>query len=204
MSTLGPPWPPWLSTALLQRYAIPLAIAALSLSGQVSSEVVQRVFRYDRDAILGGELWRLISGNFLHLGWPHLALNLAGLALIWAFFGARFNARQWGVIVFGSALATGVGLLAFNPDVGWYVGLSGALHGFFIAGCMAEIRLKLREGAWLLALIAIKLAWEQWQGPMPGTSSMAGGEVIVDAHLYGAIAGIAALLLKPQSLKSPQ
>lgn len=187
-----------LELSTLRRYTLPLCIAALSLGGQLGGELVQRLFQYDREAILGGAVWRLLTGNFLHLGWPHLLLNLAGLVLIWMFFGERFNTRQWLLIIAGTALATGVGLLLFTPRVGWYVGLSGALHGFFIAGCMAEIRLKMREGYWLLALIVVKLLWEQWQGPMPGTSDMAGGEVIVDAHLFGGIAGIAAVLFKPK------
>ncbi len=180
-------------------YVVPLVVAALAIIAQLGGDPVQQLLRYDRDAILGGELWRLLTGNFLHLGVMHLLLNLAGLVLIWMFFGARFSHGQWIIIVLVTALATGVGLLMLTPDVGWYVGLSGALHGYFTAGCMAEIRLKLREGWWLLIIIALKLGWEQWHGPMPGTASLAGGEVIVDAHLFGAIAGLAAVLLKPRS-----
>lgn len=192
-----------LDAATLRCFALPLSIAAVSVGGQLGGELVQHLFQYDRDAILDGEIWRLLSGNFLHLGWPHLGLNLAGLVLIWMFFGERFSTRQWLIIVAGTALAVGAGLLLFTPRVGWYVGLSGALHGLFVAGCMAEMRLKLREGSVLLALIVIKLAWEQWQGPMPGTADMAGGEVIVDAHLYGGISGLAAWWLKPRVTTSP-
>lgn len=183
----------------LKPYEVPLSVAALAIAAQLSGDTVQQLLRYDRAAILNGEVWRLLSGNFLHLGVMHLLLNLAGLVLIWMFFGARFTSVQWMVIVLVTALATGAGLLLFTPEVGWYVGLSGALHGYFVAGCMAEIRLKLREGWWLLGVITLKLAWEQWHGAMPGTASLAGGEVIVDAHLFGALAGLAALMLKPRS-----
>ena len=187
----------WLRQSKL--YVVPLTVAAVAIVAQLGGDTVQQLLRYDRDAILKGEVWRVLSGNFLHLGVMHLLLNLAGLALIWMFFGARFNHAQWIIIVLVTALATSAGLLMLTPEVGWYVGLSGALHGYFVAGCMAEIRLKLREGWWLLGVITLKLAWEQWHGPMPGTSSLAGGEVIVDAHLFGAIAGLAAILLKPRS-----
>jgi rhomboid family GlyGly-CTERM serine protease len=180
-------------------YLVPLVVAVLAIAAQLGGDDVQELLRYDRDAILYGEVLRLLTGNFLHLGSMHLLLNLAGLALIWMFFGARFSHSQWIVIILITSLATGVGLLLLTPEVGWYVGLSGALHGYFVAGCMAEIRLKLREGWWLLIVIALKLAWEQFHGPMPGTASLAGGEVIVDAHLFGAIAGLAAILLKPRS-----
>jgi len=189
-------------TPLLRQsklYVVPLVVAALSILAQLGGDTAQEFLRYDRDAIVYGEVWRLLSGNFLHLGVMHLLLNLAGLVLIWMFFGARFSHGQWVVIVLVSSIATGLGLLVFTPEVGWYVGLSGALHGYFVAGCMAEIRLKLREGWWLLIVIALKLAWEQWHGAMPGTASLAGGEVIVDAHLFGAISGLAAILLKPRS-----
>jgi rhomboid family GlyGly-CTERM serine protease len=184
----------------LRRHAVPLIIALASIAAALGGDAVQEALRYDRDAIFAGQVWRLLSGNFLHLGWPHLWLNLAGLVLISLFFGARFSHAQWVVVIAVTALGTGLGLLAFTPEVGWYVGLSGALHGFFTAGCMAEIRLRLREGWWLLGLIAVKLAWEQWQGPMPGSAGLAGGDVIVDAHLYGAIVGLAAIALRPRPL----
>lgn len=192
-----------LSRDFLFIYRIPLVVALICLAAALGGELAQEALRYDRDAILHGQVWRLITGNFLHLSWTHLALNLAGLALVWLFFGQCFNTWQWVAIILFTALVTGLGLLALVPTVGWYVGLSGALHGYFTAGCVAEIRLKLREGWWMLALITVKLAWEQTHGAMPGTASLAGGEVIVDAHLYGAIAGLAAVLLKPAAPAHP-
>jgi len=41
----------------------------------------------------------------------------------------------------------------------------------------------------LLVLVVGKLVWEQLTGALPGSESIAGGEVLVDAHLYGAIGG---------------
>lgn len=181
-------------------YRVPTVVALICLLAALGGDMVQEALRYDREAILHGQIWRLVTGNFLHLTWTHLVLNVAGLALVWVFFGAFFTTRQWVAIIATTSLFTGLGLLALVPSVGWYVGLSGALHGFFTAGCMAELRLKIREGGWLLALIAAKLAWEQYQGPMPGTAALAGGEVIVNAHLYGAITGLAAILLRPKPI----
>lgn len=183
---------------LLRRHAVPLILAAVCVVLALGGDVTHYALRYDRDEILAGEIWRVFTGNFLHLGWTHLALNLAGLALIWAFFGPLFDTREWLGIIVVTALGTGLGLLWLNPELGAYVGLSGALHGYFTAGCVTEIRLKRREGYWLLGAVAAKLAWEQWHGAMPGTAALAGGEVIVDAHLYGAIVGLAAVLLKPK------
>jgi len=47
-----------------------------------------------------------------------------------------------------------------------------------------------RAESLLLVFIIGKLAWEQRYGPLPGSASLAGGSVLVDAHLYGAIAGV--------------
>ncbi len=43
-----------------------------------------------RDAVAEGEYWRLLTGNLVHLGWRHLALNVGALLLgIWVFYPAR-------------------------------------------------------------------------------------------------------------------
>ena len=47
----------------------------------------------------------------------------------------------------------------------------------------------------MLVIFAAKLGWEQLAGPLPFTGETAGGPVIVDAHLYGAVGGALAALL---------
>jgi rhomboid family GlyGly-CTERM serine protease len=145
--------------------------------------------RYDRDEIYAGQLWRMVSGHFAHLGWSHLAMNLAGLALIWTIFGGLIPWRRWLLILLVGAIGTSALLLLFNPQLRWYVGLSGVLHTLFIAGCLADLKYR-RWDTWMLLLLVIaKLVYEQVWGPMPGSESTAGGNVIVDAHLYGAVFG---------------
>lgn len=185
-----------MNTTFLKLHWVPLAIAALCIAAALGGDATQELLRYDRDAIFHGEIWRLLTGNFMHLGWTHLLLNTIGLLMVWLFFGAIFSPLQWTLIVGVCSIGTGLGLLILNPNVGWYVGLSGALHGLFIAGCMRELRLKRKEAWMLLGLIMLKIVYEQIKGPMPGSASMAGGEVIVEAHLYGAITGILAVFLK--------
>ena len=41
----------------------------------------------------------------------------------------------------------------------------------------------------LWAAVVAKLAYEQLVGPLPGSEAAAGGAVVVNAHLYGAIGG---------------
>lgn len=150
--------------------------------------------RYQRAAILDGELWRLFSAHLVHLGWSHWVLNVAGLALVWELLEEELAGIFGWVALLGSGLAIGLGLLLFDPELQWYVGLSGVLHGLFAAGAVRRWPAQPRAATIMLAVLAVKLGWEQYLGPLPGTRTLAGGAVIVDAHLFGAIGGMLAAL----------
>jgi len=148
--------------------------------------------RYDRDAIGAGELWRIVTANFIHLGWPHLVLNATGLLAIGWLFAEDYSVRQWAFILLLCSIASSVGLWFLTPEIGWCVGLSGALHGLFSAGAVAWIRDGVSLGYWLLLGEAAKLAYEQTLGAMPFSEGVVGGAVVTDAHLWGAFGGVAA------------
>lgn len=144
---------------------------------------------YQRSLIAKGHWWLLLSGNFVHLGPAHLWMNLAGLALVAALVWQYFSAWQWSILILLCSVGVGVGLWFFNPEVEGYVGFSGTLHGLIIAGTLADLRAYPRSAGLLLLLVVGKLVWEQLAGALPGSESVAGGQVLVDAHLYGAIGG---------------
>jgi rhomboid family GlyGly-CTERM serine protease len=150
---------------------------------------------FERDSIRAGEIWRLVTGHLMHLGWPHFALNAAGLALVWTLVGDAYRPAGWLVIIFTSIAAIDLGLWIFNPQLQWYVGLSGALHGVLAAGLVQSLGKPRIETTVLGLLLLGKLAWEQFNGPLPGSEGSSGGHVVVDAHLYGAIGGLFAGLL---------
>ena len=184
---------------LLQRHWPALLLVLPSLAIAALGEPANALLRFDRPAIGQGEWWRFLSGNLAHLGWSHTLLNLAGLGLIWGLFAPVFDAHRWLIIMLVSGLGVTLGLWFLNPQLQWYVGLSGLLHGLFVAGAIGAIRRGENREAILLAAIVIKLIWEQTVGPLPGTAEMADGPVIVDAHLYGAVSGaLIALCLKPR------
>jgi len=163
-----------------------LLLATLEATGDAG----RLLLRYQRDAILAGEWWRLITAHVVHLGWEHLALNLMGLALMWALFAGDYTPRQWLIILAGSVAAIDTGFLLFNRDLAWYVGLSGVLHGVMVAGTLAHWRRR-EPDAWILAVFLVaKLIYEQTFGVMPFSAKSAGGPVVVDAHLYGAIGAL--------------
>jgi membrane associated rhomboid family serine protease len=81
-----------------------------------------------------------------------------------------------------------------DPELSWYVGASGALHGVMTAGTLAHLRRRDLDGWILAAFIVAKLGYEQFAGSMPFAGA---ANTIVNAHLYGAIGGLAiAMLLK--------
>ncbi|HEX7031109.1 MAG TPA: rhombosortase [Gammaproteobacteria bacterium] len=175
-------WPLWL---------LGIAAVVLSLLGGPSSPAL----RYERVAVLAGEWWRLLSGHLVHLGVAHLVLNLAGLALIGWIFGPGLRAAHWLWTLLGSLVAIAAGFLLLEPGLVWYVGLSGVLHGLLLGGAVLDRGFGRGLRAVLICGVFAKLAWEQWAGALPFTAEAAGGPVVVDAHLYGAIGGLVAGLL---------
>ncbi len=168
--------------------AVVLAVALVSLLVAWGGEPWRLALRYDRLAILTGhEYWRLITGHVVHADQHHLLLNLLGLALIASLCRGCFPLRQWVIVLVCVLLAMDAGFLFAMPELVWYVGLSGALHGVLAAGALRWWQIESRWLAALLsAILVVKLAWEQWQGALPLAGDLT---VIVNAHLYGALGG---------------
>ena len=152
-------------------------------------------FQFDRTLIDRGHYWLLLTGHLVHLNWAHWGLNMAGLVIVAVFFSLYGNLFDWIFVLLFTALVTGLGLYWFHPELVWYVGLSGVLHGLFVYGAVREIRFYPFSGYVLVLLLAAKLFWEYMNGPLPGSEEMTGGRVLTEAHLYGALAGLAAVFL---------
>jgi rhomboid family GlyGly-CTERM serine protease len=171
-----------------------LAACAALLFLALTGEPGRLLLRYDRAALAAGQAWRLLTAHLVHLDLRHALLNGCGLALMWALFARDYTARQWLLVVLGAMVAIDAGLWLCDSTVQWYVGSSGVLHGVMAAGAFAHLRRREPDGWVLAGFLAAKLVWEQWVGPLP----LAGGVVVVDAHLYGVIGGAAvAAFLKP-------
>ena len=175
--------------------AILVILAATMILLQALPETVQVLVRYDRDAIISGQWWRLLSGHFLHLGWIHLALNLAGLGLILALFWRYWTTKNFLVVFVFSLIAVDIGLGWFATQVRWYVGLSGVLHGLLIAGAIFSFRKERWYSVSMMTIVIAKLAWEQITRSSAGTAELIGGNVLFDAHLYGFVGGLLGTML---------
>jgi rhomboid family GlyGly-CTERM serine protease len=166
---------------------------ALSLGGDTA-----RVWlRYERSGLVAGEAWRLLTGHVVHLGWGHLALNLAALGVLARLFENVLGRLEWLLVTVAAAAAIDLGLYFISSGTEWYVGFSGVLHGLLVAGSLKLIVARETTGPFLLGLILIKLIWEQLGGPLPYSELTSGGAVIVQAHLYGAVGGLVGLLFVP-------
>ncbi len=170
-------------------WQVPFVIALACVVAAAWGDAARELLRYDRLAIAGGDYWRLLSAHFVHLGVPHLALNLAGLFLVWLLVGRLYNTRQWILVATISILAMDAGFWFLDGGLRWYVGLSGLLHGLLLAGAIRGLRSLPGESVVICAMVFAKLVYEQVAGPLPGSESAAGGAVVVNAHLYGAVGG---------------
>lgn len=147
-------------------------------------------WRFNRDLVEQGDVWLLFSSHVVHLNWSHWMLNMAGLAIVAFFFSAHASFKQWLAVVLVSICVISAGLWWWQEDIRYYVGLSGVLHGLFLYGALREIRVYPVSGYVLVTVLLAKLGWEFFNGPLPGSEDMAGGRVLTEAHLLGAIGGI--------------
>ena len=147
-------------------------------------------WRFNRELVEQGEVWRLFSSHSVHMNWPHWALNMMGLAIVAFFFSSHASFKQWFAVILVSACVINIGLWHWMPEIRSYVGLSGVLHGLFLYGALREIRFYPVSGYVLTTVLIAKLVWEFFNGALPGSEDMTGGRVLTEAHLLGAIGGI--------------
>jgi rhomboid family GlyGly-CTERM serine protease len=178
-----------------------LGACALLALPELGGEPVRAALSYSRPALAQGEWWRLLTAHFVHMDAGHALLNGLGVILMWALFARDYSPLRWLAVYLFSGLAISTGLWFLDPDVEWYVGASGALHGVMTAGTLAHLRRRDLDG-WILAVFIVgKIAYEQLAGSMPFSGT---GPTVVDAHLYGALGGFAlALLLRSRPVEPP-
>lgn len=168
------------------------ALAAICAFCQALPASWRDALRYARPEFGQGEVWRLLTANFVHLGWPHLALNLTGLLLLSWIFARDWPPYRWVLALLISGIVSTLGVHLFNPGVYWLIGLSGALHGLFAFGAIGWLRQGEQRGWLLLAGLAVKLGYEHWTGGLAITEPIVGGPIITDAHVWGACGGLLA------------
>jgi len=163
-------------------------------------------FSYYHSAIENGQWWRLLTAHICHTNGYHLLLNGIGLLVVVSLFLNTFKSKNLLLISLFSSLFISLCLFWLEPSVQQYVGLSGVLHALFAFGVCDELKKQDRWGIILGLGFIAKIAFEQFNGPSPSTESLIGATVLIDAHLYGAIAGVVYFLSLQlwQRIKSSQ
>lgn len=160
--------------------------------------------------------WRAVAGQFAHIDNTHLLLNLVGLWLVaWGLKPWRSPKRD--LLLFAAGLGGVCTGLMLSPDVMWYRGLSGALHGLFCGLVMVVLVTERRRPVQTVALVllagaCVKLLMEDpafaatigfFSGAATGPDATnpawagfsqndASRPVLYAAHRWGALAGLAA------------
>jgi rhomboid family GlyGly-CTERM serine protease len=179
-----------------RTWRAPLLLAGVLVLMQWLAGPAWEQVRYERQAILAGELWRLVTAHLIHVDFTHLGWNLAGLALVAWLFGREFRAGEWTLILVSSTIAVDLGFLLLEPQLEWYVGFSGVLHGLMAAGLCAWLwRSPDSLTALVATVFAAKLAWEHFAGPLPFTAGSLDVPVVHQSHSYGAVGGLLAALV---------
>jgi rhomboid family GlyGly-CTERM serine protease len=173
----------------------PLIVLVLAFIAFVFDEQIANTLIYNRGLVSNGEYWRLISGHFLHTNDNHFMLNAAAIVLLWALHGQYYNHKNYLIVFITSAIVCGLGIHWFSLDITLYVGLSGALHGFFVWGALMDIKHQEKTGYLLLLGVILKIAHEQFYGASADVESFIESSVATDAHMYGAIGGLLAFLI---------
>lgn len=167
-----------------------LVMVVLVITATFPDQWIQQLALVHQD-VANGEIWRLITSQFVHLGNNHTMLNVVGYVIINACFREYVSPRQEMLGLMVSTLGVGLGIYFFNPEMQWYVGLSGAIYGLLIF----QLSLGWRRSPFMALFFVIylggKFIYEQFMvGPDTLSAEFIGGMVAIDSHLYGAITGV--------------
>lgn len=168
---------------------VTLLVAAGGLALTLSPDAAHWLV-YDRQRVLAGEIWRLVTGHAVHFSWSHAAYNLVmfSVAGVWL---ERRNRPLYGWLIGLTALASGLWFLVFMPDMARYGGLSGVVSAMVVYLALTEMRQPGPARAlWvaILLLFAAKVGYEILIGQTlfaaPDTIPF---QVVPAAHIVGAL-----------------
>ncbi|MDC0663790.1 rhomboid family intramembrane serine protease [Marinobacter sp. SS21] len=144
------------------------------------------------DTLMAGQIWRLLTPDFLHFSWPHVIFNSV---ILW-FLGSQvewFDGRSRMLVLFvvTSLVANSLQYFSSGPLFG---GLSGVVYGV-LGYCWLSQR-RLPRFQFPPALIVVAVVWMAI-GFTPLPEWLGIGRMANEAHLGGFVAGLAMAGLWP-------
>ncbi len=170
---------PWHTFMLLL-----IALAVYMLNGPAPEGLV-----FDRQAIMHGELWRLLASHWVHVDTEHLAWNLLAIGILgWMIETSLGPGRLYHALIAGMCLVT-AWVWWLIPDLDYYCGLSGILNTLLFV-ILIDGWLRARQVIFpLVAVGAIaKIAYELFQSSAIFTHTS--WPAVPEAHLAGALAAV--------------
>jgi len=151
-------------------------------------------FRYQRDWISTGEIWRMVTAHWVHVGWLHLLLNGLGLVICVSLTKPGWPIRRWFINSIIIAIGISIMLTLYNPEVRDYAGYSGVLYGLYALAAISLFPRDRLVAVLIITAIVIKVMMEQFNFYDFNTGDIIGAHVVDDAHLYGLLMAIAIAL----------
>jgi rhomboid family GlyGly-CTERM serine protease len=153
---------------------------------------------YDRNAILNGEWWRLITGNLVHLSLTHFAYDLVALLIVGTIIEVRGDRNLW-IVYCMAGTVIGLAVYMTSPELRFYGGLSGITSAALVYLGLDGLR---QTGSWrwlsvfVLGFVTIKTGIEL----VSGTSFLflSGPQLFVPvpvSHLAGACSALFVFIL---------
>ncbi len=147
---------------------------------------------YDRELIIQGEIWRLVTAHFVHIDREHLILNLSALLIL----GTLLENLQAKLLILSlllGILAISLGLWFGMESLLFYCGLSGLLNGLFVVVIWEFWHIS--KDPIILCLGAanlIKIALEMTKND--ALFSSIAWPVLPEAHFFGVLGGVCSLI----------
>ncbi|OTG67441.1 rhombosortase [Acinetobacter silvestris] len=171
--------------ALIKR----ILFLAIAMSFSACLQVFHQFFIYWRFSFFN-EPWRWWTAHWVHVGWTHYFLNMLAFACLPFIFPQVKNRHLIGLLLI-LPLFISFCFYYFYPNVEAYAGLSGVLHGLYVACAMYYLQFKKERkfSTIVLCLVLAKIIWENTFGSLQ-TAELIGSPILVEAHFLGAIGGL--------------
>lgn len=179
-----------------QTYALTLFIVGISIIAYGCPRFSDFLV-YDRQNILCGELWRLLTAPFVHFSlshmfWDSLLFGSAGFAI-----GAAGYRGFWLVCIFAIIIPSLIFLLTL-PELERYGGLSGLATGAVAYFCLCSaLKTRKKRMLWLAILVGMGakiVAETTLNAPLFVKTSGIPFRVLPSVHIFGYLGALAAII----------
>jgi rhomboid family GlyGly-CTERM serine protease len=146
-----------LPVSLVSNLTLPwqtLSLAVAALMAYMALGPVPETWVYDRTAIANGEVWRLVTGHWVHSGPSHALWNIAALMLLGLLFERCLQSFLLIALIAGT-VAVDAWLWWGDSSLTYYCGLSGILNSLLIVGLARFWRVYKHPLILFIAIVAV-------------------------------------------------